>query len=108
MLPALGMQRAVHQQVGIVGPQCFALLGGLSGDHWRAQHQVGQYQRRLAVIEGEHIGGVVFVPVIPVQGLGFFVVNNAHRDLGVALQCLAQPACHLVPQQCRAVQRRLG
>jgi hypothetical protein len=36
------MQRAVHQQVGVVRHDRLALLGRLALDHRRAQHQVGR------------------------------------------------------------------
>jgi hypothetical protein len=42
--------------------------------------------------------------VVAVQRLAFFGVDDAYRDFGVALQCMAQPARDLVTGQGGAVQ----
>jgi methylenetetrahydrofolate reductase (NADPH) len=56
---ALRMQGGVHQQVGVMVLQGLALLGRFALDHRAAQHQVGHHHRRLRVVKGQHIGGVV-------------------------------------------------
>ena len=108
MVPALRVQGTMHQQVRIVGPQGLALQQGLTGHHWRAQHQVGHDQWRLGVVKGQHVGGVVLVPVITVQCPAFFGVHDAHRDFSIAAKRMPQPACHLVSRQGGAVLRQRG
>ena len=104
MVPALRVQRAVHQQVGVMRLQRFALFLGLLRHHRRAQHQVGADHGLLAVVKGQHVGGVIFFAVITVQGLAFFGVHDAHGDFSIALQGVANPAGHLVTRQSGAVQ----
>ena len=106
MVPTLRVQSAMHQQMRVVGSQGLALYQGFTGHHRRAQHQVGHDKWRLGVVKGQHIGGVVFVPVVTVQGPAFFSVHDAHGDFGVAAQRMAQPARHLVSRQGSAVLRQ--
>ena len=91
MVPALGVQGAVHDQVGVVGFQRFLLLFRFVGNDRRAQHQVGG-NRLLRVVEGQHVGGVVFLPVVAVERLAFLGVHDANGDLSVHLQRVADPA----------------
>ena len=99
------MQRAVHQQVGVVVGHRQAHLGGFAFHHRGAQHQVGHHHRLMLVVEGEHVGGVVALAVLAVQRLAFIGIDDAHRDLGRALQRGAQPAHHAVARQVGAVAR---
>ena len=96
MVVALRVQRAVYQQMGVMGLQRLALLARLAFDHWRAQHQVGRHIGRLRVVKGQHVGRVVLAPVVVVQRLAFLGLDDAHRDFGVALQRMANPAGYAV------------
>jgi hypothetical protein len=65
------MQGAVHDQVGIVGDQRNALVGGLAAQDRTAQHEVGDDDRLAFVIEGQHVGGVVLAPELAIECLPF-------------------------------------
>ena len=97
------MQRAVHQQMRVVGLQGLALLFGLTCDDRGAQHQVGGDDGRLRVVKGQHIGGVVFAAVVAVQGLPFICIDDAHGDFGVGFQRVANPPRDAVAGQGGAV-----
>ena len=108
VVPSLGVQGAVHQQVGIVRGQGFALFFGLARHHRCAQHQVGHHQRFGRVIKGQHIGGVVFASVRFVELAPLVFAHDAHRHLGVGVQRMANGADHLVAWQRCAVPRGVG
>jgi len=57
----------------------------------------------LRVVEGEHVGGVVLLAVLAVELLAFFSAHDAHGDLGVGGQSVANPARDLVARQHGAV-----
>ena len=104
MVITLRMQRAVDQQVRVVRLQSLLVGLGLVRHHRRAQHQIGGHEGRLCVVKRQHIGGVVFLPVVAVQRLAFLGIDDAHRDFRVALQCMANPSGHAVARQRGAVQ----
>ena len=101
---ALRVQRAVHQQVRVVGGQVDLLLLRLALDHRRAQHQVGLDLGLLHVVEREHVGGVVLLAVLAVERAAFVLADDAHRDRGRQLEAGADPARDLVARQQRAVR----
>ncbi len=107
MVEALRMQSAVHQQVGGVVGHRQAQVGRLALQHAGRQHQVGHHHRRMLVVEGEHVGGVVLAAKVVVQLPAFGVAHETHRDLGRRVQRGAQPALHTVPRQQRP-QRGVG
>ena len=72
--------------------QALALRSGFTCHHRAAQHQVGCHHRRLRVVEGQHVGGVVFAPVIAVQRSCFGFADHAHGHLGVAQKGARDPA----------------
>ena len=102
---ALGVQRAMHQQVCVVRLQRQAELPRLALDHLGAQDQVGQHQRLALVVEGQHVGRVVAAAVVAVQGTALVGVDQAHGDLRRAVERGADPARHPVPRQGPAVPR---
>src|SRR3989344_2552720 len=99
VVPALGVQGAVHQHVGVVGLQRLALLLRILLDHGGADDQVGHHHGLLRVVEGQHVGGVVLLSEVAVQGLALFGVDQAHGDLGIGAQRRLDPAGHLVAGQ---------
>ena len=97
----------MHQQMGVVGLQCFFVFFCFPGDHRRAQHQVSGHHRRLRVVKGQHVGGIVFLPVVAVQRQALVRIHDAHGDFGIAGQRVANPARHAVAWQGCAVQGRV-
>jgi hypothetical protein len=108
VVPALRVQRAVHQQVGVVVCQCPVLLRGLAGDHRCAKHQVGHHQGLARVVEGQHVGGVVALAVVAVERAPLFGIHDAHGDLRIGVQRVADPAAHLPALQGLAVVGRVS
>ena len=98
------MQRAMHQQVRVVGLQRLFIFSGFFGHHRRAQHQVGSDDGLLGVVESQDIGGVVFLPVVVVERPAFFKADDTHRDFCVIGQRMANPARHALAWQGGAVQ----
>ena len=94
MVPALRMQRAVNQKVGVMSFKCFALFSGFALDHGRTQDQVGYDHRLAAVVESQDIGGALFSPVLVVQGPALGFINDANRDFSWTLQGMCDPARH--------------
>ncbi len=84
------MQTAVHNHVGPVGHERFALLDGLGLHHLAADHQIakqGQLETRGRLErEGEHVGGFVLATVGVVEFAAFCFVHQAHRHLGLLLE----------------------
>jgi drug/metabolite transporter (DMT)-like permease len=103
MIVALRMQGAVHQQMRVVRLQRQSRPARLLGHHRGAQDQVGRDDWLAAVVEGEHVGGVVAAAVVAVQQAALFGADDAHRDLRRALQCRADPARDAVARQLGAV-----
>ena len=77
VIPALGMQGAVHQQVGVVVLQRPVGGVGLGLQHRGAQHQIGHHDGRVLVVEGEHVGGVVLATEIAVQCAALVRIDDA-------------------------------
>jgi len=92
MTIALQMQQGMHCQVSEVRFQCLTLLEGLSGDHWRAQHEVTlKAAMPLAIGKREHIGCVVAAAVHTVEPSCLGRADNPHRDLALFPERRARP-----------------
>ena len=62
----------------------------------------------LRVVEGQHVGGGVLLSVVTVQRAAFFQIDDAHGDLGVRGQRVADPSRDLVAGQGGAVGGGVG
>src|SRR5690606_35005472 len=88
------MQAAMDDHMGPVCLRRLALLGGFPVDHGHADDQITQQRdlqfRGQVSGEGQHIGGVVPVPVLTVQCLAFFGIDQANGQFMVRLVAQGQ------------------
>jgi hypothetical protein len=92
VVPALGMQGPVDQQVCVVGRQGLALLPGFLRDHGCAQHHIGHDDRGLRVVKGQHVGRPGFAAIALVERAAFERIDDAHRDLGRCIERVTDAA----------------
>ncbi|MNL62444.1 hypothetical protein D3C87_1864670 [compost metagenome] len=62
----------------------------------------------MRVVKREHVGGVVFLAEVAVQLLAFVSIHDAHGDLRIGGQSVANPARDLVAWQDGAVGSHFG
>jgi hypothetical protein len=92
VIEALGVQRAVNDQMGVVRDQRDALRRRFGLDHRRAENEVGAEDRRVVVGKCQHVGRVVLATEVAVEGQAFVAVDDPHRDLGRHGERGADPA----------------
>lgn len=95
----------MHEQMGVVLLQGFALFSSLAGYDWGAEYQVSHHNRFLGVVKREHVGRVVFMAIVTIQGLAFFGIHDAHSNFTIGIERVAQPTGDFVARQCCAVRR---
>ena len=82
VIPALCVQRAMNEQMGVMVLQGLGLFMGLPLDDRGAQHQVGHHRRFALVGERQHIGCVVALPVGEVERATFERLTAERERLG--------------------------
>jgi hypothetical protein len=87
----------------IVVRQTDALFLRLAFHHGCTQHQIGHHDRRVSVVEGQDIGGVVLVAKARIELTAFLGVDDAHRQFGRTLQRGHEAAPHKGPREQRTV-----
>ena len=78
-------------------------LKRLALQYGSAQHQIGRHHGLVAVVESEHVGGVVLGAVVTVQCLPFVGAHDTHRDFTGRFEGGTDPARHLVTREHGAV-----
>ncbi len=92
MIVSLRMQDAVDDEVREVLAEGLALLARLAPDDRHAQHDVGAHDRRVLVVERQHVGRVVLAPELAVQPARLGRADEAQRQFGVAFERGPDPA----------------